>query len=300
MKLNSSKTKLSYFDKIKRHLYFYWLKNLKILLSKSQSYSEIPIDVLIPVIKKDLSTLPLVIESLKYVSHLIKDIIIVAPDEREIKNLAFEKKCKFVDENTVLTIQKKDINYIVNGRDRSGWIFQQLIKLNGEKLGNCEHYLVVDADTIFLRPQSFIHRDKVVFNCADKYRLEYFKTLQKLLGYKNHDFLPLSFISHHILFEKGKLLDFKNAIELYHKKPWFLAIIDCLDKKEWCSFSEYESYGHFCYINYSNYCDLEYWFNYNSLERNSDSLENLYSKLSPKYKSVSFQHYIVNRAKKAV
>lgn len=61
----------------------------------------------------------------------------------------------FVDENEVLPITKKDINYICkDGRDRSGWLFQQLLKLAGN-IGTCENFITIDSDHILLKPHTF-------------------------------------------------------------------------------------------------------------------------------------------------
>ncbi|NHN35269.1 hypothetical protein [Paenibacillus agricola] len=70
------------------------------------------IDILIPVIEKDLNTLPYVIDDVrKHVKHPIGKILVVAPKRRRILALCRKKKCEFVDENTVLPITKKNIHY---------------------------------------------------------------------------------------------------------------------------------------------------------------------------------------------
>ena len=48
-----------------------------------------------------------------------------------------------------------DIGLVVNGVDRSKWIYQQFLKWSGDDLAETTHYLVVDADTVLIRPQVF-------------------------------------------------------------------------------------------------------------------------------------------------
>lgn len=65
------------------------------------------------------------------------------------------KGCTFIDENTVLPITKKDIHYRSRTWERSGWLFQQLLKLNGDKLCTADYFLVIDADTVLITPTVF-------------------------------------------------------------------------------------------------------------------------------------------------
>jgi Family of unknown function (DUF6492) len=274
----------------KRSLYFFWLKNFKPFFARSNKISDVPIDIVIPAIRKDLEVLPITINSVrKNIAHPIGEIIIISPSDTDIQKLCKEKNCKFVDENSVLPIKKEDIKYAVNSIDRSGWIFQQLLKLGSESLGANEHYLVLDADTVLLRQQSFKYGARVILNCSDEYHQPYYDTLRKLLVHAPN--IPLSFVSHYMLLEKSKLRDFKCHIEVNNKKDWWQAIIDSLDKTAPSSFSEYESYGHFLQVNYKDSVDLEYWFNIASDQKHLD-LDNLILEFSRIYKSISFHSYL--------
>ncbi|WP_027416273.1 DUF6492 family protein [Aneurinibacillus terranovensis] len=209
----------------------------------------IKIDVLIPVIEKDLKVLPFVIDGVKKnVKHPIGDIIIVAPNNGKIKKLCRQKKCTFVDENSVLPITKKNIPYRTKKWDRSGWLFQQLLKLSGDSLCSQNFYLVIDADTVLIRPHIFRQNQKTVFYCRNWSRAEYFKTYKKLLGKRAGS--RLSFVTHYMLFEKAKVLELKRAIEAKHKTNWYRAIIRSIDKSKQVTFSEFETYGNFLYAKY--------------------------------------------------
>ena len=214
------------------------------------------IDVLIPVVEKDLDVLPYVIDAArKNVRHPIGEIFIVAPESSKIQNLSIEKNCKFIDENTILPITKKDIDYCPKKRnsyvDRSGWLFQQLLKLSGDTLSSREGYLVLDADTVLIRPHIFEQNNKTVFFLRSLYYRPYFETYLKLLG-ENAIGPSRStfFISHYMFFKKKRVAELKKLIETRHQTDWYSAILDSMNKKKWDSFSEYETYGNFMLKNY--------------------------------------------------
>jgi len=120
-------------------------------------------DVLIPVIEKDLAVLPYVIDGIrKQVVHPIGDIYIVAPNSKKIKEVCKRKNCQYIFEDEVLPISKKDL-------DGDGWMLQQLIKLSCDTIASNNHVLISDADTIMIAPHLFMAEDKIVFYCDDEY-----------------------------------------------------------------------------------------------------------------------------------
>lgn len=203
-------------------------------------------DVLIPAIDKDMGTLPLVIDSLRrYVQHRIGTIYIVSPKSDRIRRLCANKKCTFIDEKTVLPITKKHIRYGTARWDRSGWLYQQLLKMNGDKISKAPFFLVIDADTILIRPHVFRKDGKTIFYYRSWSQPEYFRTYHKLMGVKAPS--PKSFVTHYMLFEKAQLTRLKQVIETRHGKPWFHAIIQSINRKKQFGFSEYETYANYLY-----------------------------------------------------
>ncbi|WP_274363187.1 DUF6492 family protein [Paenibacillus thermotolerans] len=203
------------------------------------------IDVLIPVIDKDVRTLPYVIDSVRtYVMHPIRDIVIVAPESELIRAVCIQKNCKFVLEDTVLPITKQHINYRSGNLERSGWLYQQLLKLSGDTI--CERdFLVVDADTVFIRPLHFRIGDKYVFYWKHFSVPEYFLTYEKLLGQEKS--APRFLVTHSMFFEKSQLERLKLTIEARNGKPWYRAIIESINTEDPRAFSEYETYANFVY-----------------------------------------------------
>ncbi|WCN37922.1 DUF6492 family protein [Aneurinibacillus uraniidurans] len=244
------------------------------------------IDVLIPVIEKDLGTLPFVIDSVrKHVQHPIGNIFIVAPPSEKIKNVCKQKHCKFINENKVLPITKKNINYRTNKWDRSGWLFQQLLKLSGDSLCSQKFYLVIDADTVLIRPHRFRQNQKTIFYCRSWSRAEYFRTYKKLMGRRAT--APTYFVAHYMLFEKAKVRKLKRAIAAKHNTSWYKAIIRSINKSKKITFSEFETYGNFIYSNYPGQFVIKRTLN-RSLPRSVTRLSRLnISKLAKKYRSIS-------------
>ena len=99
---------------------------------------------------------------------------------------------------TIETVQK------FHGKlKRNGWYLQQLLKLYSGLIipDILERYLVIDSDTFFLKPTSFIKNNKCLYNFGKEYHKPYFihmfrlhETLQKMDKNK-------SGICHHMIFE---------------------------------------------------------------------------------------------------
>lgn len=261
------------------------------MLSKHSITKNIKIDILIPVIEKDLEFLPLVIDSAREnICHPIGKIIIVAPDNDKIKKVCVHKGCEFINENSVLPFTKNDINYSTEAWDRSGWLFQQFLKLSGDTLCTENHYLVMDADTVLIRPHVFKHNQKTVFYCRRVRLLEYFRTYQRLLGVRAT--APLSFVAHYMLFEKSLLTKLKKEIENKNQTSWYTAILNSINKLLPITFSEFETYGNHFYSKYPDQMIIEPARNLSlkRLENREISLLNL-KQFTNNYRSVSLHSW---------
>lgn len=256
--------------------------------------SNIPIDVVIVAIDKDFDVLVHVIDSIREnIKHPISEIILICPESAAIKKICKDKKCRFVDETKVLPISKKDIGYFVDGKNRSGWIFQQLLKWSGSDYAKSDYFLVADADTVFCRPQVFIKDGKVLMPvCSQLGHIPYYKAFTHLTGEKVKALL--NFTSHHVLFDKKRLAELKDKIEKHCKMPWYKAIISTknINPSEGSCVSDYETYGQYFYKHYRDECRLEHWFNLSlSRKENLPKLKNLIQKYRNKYKAISFHSY---------
>lgn len=207
-----------------------------------------PIDIIIPVIEKDLNILPLCIQGIREcVLNPIGNIYLVAPCTAPLVQAAQQHNAKFVDETKVLGYSPRDLNIITrSGKNRSGWIFQQLIKLSGN-VGENRFFAVIDSDHILLRPHTFITEDKkCVFYQSKEYYYPYYENIKRLTG--SFPFQHLSYIAHKMIFDKERLSSLRALLEQRNAAlgdRWDKIIINSLDTDYDSSFSEFELYGHF-------------------------------------------------------
>lgn len=257
--------------------------------------SDVPIDILIPTIESEIEMIPITITfARRNLLHPIRNIYLVAPASPKIISMAQQLDCIFVDENTVLPIKLTDIFYFPSGCggcDRRGWLFQQFLKLSCDEICESEHVLVIDTDTLLIRPQTYTYKNYTLLQCSDEYHQPYRDVYKKLIGEEAKG--PFSFVSHTTLFEKSKVKHFKQHIENLHRKPWFQAIMDLMDKNEPSAFSEHESYAQFVVSFYPDSFIQLYFFNNSLLSRRKHLAPFLSGKLQvdPYMKSISFHYY---------
>ena len=210
-----------------------------------------PIDVVIPLVAKDLRIFPLCLEGIRHcVPHPVKDIYIVAPPQQEVIDFCKDNGLVFVDESSVFGFNPKEINLQIPRSDgtlwnRSRWFFQQLLKLSG-KVGTCRYYLCIDADHILIRPHVFLTDDrKTVFYMTYEDHQPIKDWLQRLMP--DMPLASLSYVDHKMLFDKEQLEALHEEITRRWGKPWLEALIDSYDRtlSTPSAFSEFELYGNF-------------------------------------------------------
>lgn len=244
--------------------------------------SDVSIDVIIPVIEKDAKTLLLTIESVRAnILQSVQNIYLVAPESTLLRKIASEKKCIFVLEDNVLPVFSKNTQ-------RKGWIKQQYLKLNADTVAVCEHFLIIDADTLLIRPQIFVNRNKSVLNILYDYWFKRKQMVKIALGFNK--FHNLDFTSHHMLFSKKKLKALKQHLENLHKKPWQDAL-DSLDIPE-NSFSEYELYGNFVAQRFANEVEFVLGSNIIFPRNGLDNVDKARDYLCNKYKNMTMHSFL--------
>jgi hypothetical protein len=207
------------------------------------------IDVVIPIVGKDLRILPLCLEGVYHcVAHPIQQIYIVAPAQDEIVCFCEEHGLQFVDEREVFGFGPKDLNLQIQNSDgsqsnRSGWLFQQLIKLSG-RVGTCQHYLCIDADHVLIRPHVFLTQDnKTVFYMSYEEHQPYYDNIHRLLPDLAFD--KLSYVDHKMLFDKQQVERLHQALTQGTGLSWTDVVLKSYDRSSFAGFSEFELYGNF-------------------------------------------------------
>ncbi|MCC8089713.1 MAG: DUF6492 family protein [Rikenellaceae bacterium] len=205
------------------------------------------IDVIIPFLEPDAEVLPLCIQGVRNcVNHKIDKVYVVSPETDLVKRLCGENDAVFVDETQVLGYGPEAVSYHTDtGEDRSGWIFQQLLKLSGE-IGENRYFLVIDADHVLVRPHTFIAEDgRFVFYRSSDHSVPYYNTLESLTGFTDYGFFTFSYVSRKMIFDKNILAELRGTLADRSGKKWDRAIIEALESGELSTFSEFELYGNF-------------------------------------------------------
>jgi len=178
-----------------------------------------------------------------------RNIYIVAGEYLD-KNI-IPKGCVFVNEGTFVP-KMSDLEQKFGKHKRNGWYLQQLLKLYAGKCisGIMDKYLVIDADTIFLKPTSFYdsYKNKCMYNYGTEYHPPYFSHMEKLhksfVKNSNH-----SGICHHMIFENKYVDEMMSIVEKADDKfrQFYQIFIDNIDKTQHTGSgaSEYEMYFNF-------------------------------------------------------
>ncbi|MDR3350609.1 MAG: DUF6492 family protein [Prevotellaceae bacterium] len=274
---------------MKRFLYkvIYFL--FAVFNNKTVAAAAEEIDVVIPVISKDLPVLPLCLEGVRAcVQHPIKNIYIIAPPEKEIQDFCAARGLVYAEEKNVTGITPEELRLPVpcDGKviDRSGWLLQQLAKLSGA-VGTCRNYLCIDADHVLLQPHTFISRDGTpVFYMSHEYHRPYYDMLAKLTGLTKTS--PLSYVAHKMIINREQLASLHRCIHSRTHKPWRKAIVDLYDRTQVSGFSEYETYG--CFV--KDKIKLP-WAQRTSRYSDLADYDSLVKRFGKRYKAVTFPEY---------
>jgi hypothetical protein len=156
---------------------------------------------------------------------------------------------------------------------RNGWYLQQLIKLYaGISIpGILERYLVVDADTFFLKPTLFIENDKCLYNYGMEYHLPYFTHMTRL----NSQFTKQdrkSGICHHMMFETKFVREMMNMVESVHHDVFYNVFLKQVTDYANSGASEYELYFNYISQFHPNEIIIRTlkWKNTNMLDTHDD------------------------------
>jgi hypothetical protein len=143
-------------------------------------------------------------------------------------------------------------------RNRNAWYFQQLIKLYAGLIipDILERYLVIDSDTYFLKPTTFIKNEKCLYNFSYENHIPYYEHIKKIASLEK--IKNVSGISHHMIFETKYIKELFNLVSNYHNNLNFYKVF-----LENVNPNDYDKSGA---------SEYEIYFNY-MLKYNSDKIE---------------------------
>jgi hypothetical protein len=259
----------------------------------SHGSSAFPTDVMIPCTEKSMAVLPWVVRSVrKYLRHPIEGIYIVAPRSEVIEKFCKTEGLTYVNEVDLVGFSKNVVHHYYEGEDRSGHMYQQLLKMYSDHIGKAKYIFIHDSDALIIRPRRFEYGGKIALEYFETLDPQYFDHFDKLFPGYSH--IEASFICHEMYLEKSLLADMRTEIERLHPgKSWWDTLIALMDTSQLCSFSEYETIGQYIVHNkiagYSK--SIEHYLN-KGLTLGNWIKRPLKRLLFPmKYKTVSFHSY---------
>lgn len=225
-------------------------------------------DIVIPVGPNDKSVIE---EQIKYTQ---KNVI----GYRNIYLICYDPSIKIHDcitiREDIFPFDIKTVAKYHGELQRNGWYLQQLLKLYAGKIipDILDRYLVIDSDTFFLKPTTFIHDNKCLYNYGTEYHKPYFEHMKKL----DNDLTKMdknkSGICHHMIFEKKYINELMTRIEKNHNEIFYEVFLKNVTDKKGSGTSEYEIY--FNYMLKYNPDKIQIrelnWKNTNKLETDSN------------------------------
>ena len=168
----------------------------------------------------------------------------------------------------------KDTVFKFHGKsNRHGWYLQQLLKLYAGIIipDILDRYLVIDTDTFFLKPTTFIENDKCLYNYGTEYHTPYFSHMRRLNKNLIKVYNNKSGICHHMMFETKYIKQLIEIIENEHNDTIYNIFLKLVTDINGSGASEYEIYFNFMLINYNDKIKIRElkWCNSNMLDLNS-------------------------------
>ena len=153
--------------------------------------------------------------------------------------------CKVIDEKT-FPFRIQDVDKFIQTPKRNGWYLQQILKLYASLVieDMLDDYVVIDADTLFLREISFKSSGKYLFNMGTEHHVPYFEHMKRLHP-SFEKMVKLSGISHHMIFNRNIVKEMMQLVEKHHNFTpfWEVFLREVVpEQRHGSGASEYEMY----------------------------------------------------------
>lgn len=214
------------------------------------------IEVVIPLHPKDMDTLDLVLEGIRVgIRNPIRAISLVSPGKNVRELRARYPECETLHERDIIESELWDAVSDRVPAWRRGWVVQQVIKFRYSMLCNEMGCLVMDADTVLLKPRTWINSESRQLLClADEYHLPYILHAQRVWTGLS-EFIPFTYVTHHQLMQPTVVREmFDEVGGLVH----WLKMADWVDQ---APLSEYHSYGVWLASHRNDLVEFAQWSN---------------------------------------
>lgn len=183
--------------------------------------------------------------------------------------------CITIDEN-IFPFNLKTVSDEHAPQKRNGWYLQQLLKLySGIVIPDIMNkYLVIDSDTFFLKPTTFIQDMKSLYNYGHEFHAPYFQHMLRLHP-SFGKMIEHSGICHHMLFETNYVKEIIALVEEFHNKKFYNVFLAEVSTSEipHSGASEYELYFNYILAKHRNSISIRplKWKNVNTLNNFGDN-----------------------------
>ena len=232
-------------------------------------------DIVIPLGMKDSSLIKLQMEYTKENIIGYRNIYLISYDETiQIDG------CITISEN-IFPFSLNTVSHYHGKSDRNNWYLQQLLKLYAGFVITdiLDRYLVIDADTFFYKPTTFVQNGKCLYNYGAENHIPYFEHMSRLHpGLKKVD-PEKSGICHHMMFETKYIKELFYMIEKEHDDIFYniflKSVAECHSSGVGSGASEYEIYFNFILDKHRNDTILRQlnWENSNIFLNNSNNCD---------------------------
>jgi hypothetical protein len=211
--------------------------------------SNYPIEVVFVSAEKDFDILVLSIESIrKYLSQPISKIVLVAPKSEASLKIAKDYEIEFLDEADIFDLgifKKWLIDNKIEMNHTPTWYYQQFLKLMYARHTVSDHYFIVDADIIFMKPfVMYSEYGITTYYIGGNSGREMSQTSTERIFQDSGIYKPeFSFISDLMLFDSSVVRNMLDFVEEKSNLPFYQAAMFAEKSVNISRFSEYEMYG---------------------------------------------------------
>jgi hypothetical protein len=159
--------------------------------------------------------------------------------------------------------------------NRAGWYLQQLLKLYAPIILNLDKFVILDADTIILKPIHFFQEDKICFNTGTECHIPYFEHIKRVLPLEKQS--NKSGICHLMPMKRNIVENLISKVESAHNKPFWQVMVDNVEHKHYylSGMSEYELLFNFTLKHHSDECIIKNlkWKNISKISQITSELD---------------------------
>ena len=198
--------------KLFKFIRHFLIRTWEIIRYRQDGFSQTSCDVVLICHEKDFKTVKHVIDGLSANSlNPIKNIFFVSTVK--IRPNWLPKTIKYIYENDISGV--KEAKILLKTLPYKGWILQQILKLSADQFS--KKFIVLDCDTVLLKPHLFFDSEATVLRLAYEYSPHY-RLFEKSLGISSIGFF--SYTCHMMPYQSEVLSLLKIRIDNLTGMNW--------------------------------------------------------------------------------